>query len=69
MFIANICVESVNISRTAVNVREHILPVTRTTLCNVLLLQTKLIKPYLMFPSAKCMHTDPYLPSAGLHKN
>lgn len=69
MFIANICVESVNISQTAVNVREHILPVTRTTLCNVLLLQTKLIKPYLMFPSAKCMHTDPYLPSAGLHKN
>lgn len=69
MVVANICVKSRNISQTAVNVREHTLLVTRTTLCNVLLLQAKLITHYLMFPSAECIHTDPYLPSAGLHTN
>lgn len=69
MLIAYICVKSMKISQTAVSVRVDTLSVKRTTSCNLLFLQAKLITHSLMFSSAKCMHTDPYLPSAGLHTN
>lgn len=67
MLITDIYMKLWIISQAAVNVREHALPVIRTTLCNILLLQTKLITDYLTFPSAKHMHTGCYCPSVWSH--
>lgn len=64
MLIANIHMKLLSISQAAVNVREHTLLVIRTTLCNNLLLQAKLITDYLAFPSAKILHTDCYCTAA-----